>query len=136
MDTPQNLQGNLMHQTETPKCNVTLTPIEHSCRGTGELRRVVYSDMTDPHTTCPSGWNMTGFSKRTCGRNNTGFRTCSSTMFPVNGEEYSRVCGRIKAYQSGATEGFCSYHNRYVTTIDGAYACGVSVTHGTPRNYI
>ena len=108
----------------------------YNCGGTGGWRRVVYLDMTDPHTICPSGWKMTGYSKRTCGRISNGLRTCSSATFPVSGGEYSRVCCRIKAYQWGATAGFFSYHDRYVTTIEGAYASGVSVTHGTPRNHI
>ena len=136
MDTPQNLQGNLTHQTETPTCNVTLTPIEHSCGGTGEWRRVVYLDMTELHTICPSGWNMTGYSKRTCGRNHTGIRTCSSATFPVTGGEYSRVCGRIRAYQWGAINAFLNYDAGWVTTIEHDYAGCVSVTHGTPRNHI
>ena len=136
MDTQQSLEDNLTHQSDMTKDNVTLTPVEHSCGGTGGWRRVVYLNMTDPHTTCPSGWNMTGYSKRTCGRNNKGWHTCSSANFPVNGRDYSRLCGRIKAYQSGPTEGFFSYHHGYVTNIDGAYADGVSVTHGTPRNHI
>ena len=137
MDTQQRLQNNLTHQLEMTKDNVTQVPNGYSCGGTGGWRHVVYLDMTDPHTTCPSGWNMTGYSKRSCGRNNTGIRrTCSSATFPVSGGEYSRLCGRIKAYQWGATQGFYSYHNRYVTTVDGVYACGVSVTHGTPRNHI
>ena len=133
MDTQQSLQNNLTHQLETIKDCIESLPV-YSCGGTVGWRRVVYLDMTDPHTTCPSGWDMTGYSKRTCGRNSTGSRTCSSATFPVSGGEYSRVCGRIKAYQWGATLAFESY--RFVTTIDGAYACGVSVTHGTPRNHI
>ena len=36
----------------------------------------------------------------------------------------------------GGTVAFESYHNRYVTTIDGAYVSGVSVTHGTHQNHI
>ena len=136
MDTQQSLQDNLTHQSEITKDNVTLTPKEYSCGGTGGWRPAVYLNMTDPHTTCPSGWNMIGYSKRTCGRNSTGGRTCSSATFPVSGGEYNRICGRVKAYQWGATHAFFSYHNRVVTTIDGAYACGVSVTHGTPRNHI
>jgi len=28
---------------------------------TGGWRRVVYLDMTDPSTTCPSGWQLTGY---------------------------------------------------------------------------
>ena len=135
MDTQQRLQDNLTHQLKTIK-DCIKCPSVYSCGGTGGWRRVVYLDMTDPHTTCPSGWNMTGYSKRTCGRNSTGYYTSSSATFPVSGGEYSRVCGRIKAYQWGQTLAFYSYHHRYVTTIDGAYASGVSVTHGTPRNHI
>ena len=135
MDTQQSLQVNLTHQLETIKDCIESPPV-YSCGGTGGWRRVVYLDMTDPHTTCPSGWKMTGYSKRTCGRNSTGGRTCSSATFPVSGGEYNRICGRIKAYQFAVTLAFFTYHNRQVTTIDGDYACGVSVTHGTPRNHI
>ena len=135
MDTQQRLLSNRTHQLETIKDCLKCPPV-YSCGGTGGWRRVVYLDMTDPHTTCPSGWDMTGYSKRTCGRNSTGSYTCDSATFPVSGGEYSRVCGRIKAYQWGATIAFYSYHYRYVTTIDGAYASGVSVTHGTPRKHI
>ena len=135
MDTQQNLQVNLTHQLETIKDCIESQPV-YSCGGTGGWRRAVYLDMTDPHTTCPSGWNMTGYSKRTCGRNSTAVRTCSSATFPVSGGEYNRICGRMKAYQWGVTSAFYNYHNRVVTTIDGAYASGVSVTHGTPRNHI
>ena len=92
--------------------------------------------MTNTNTTCPSRWKLTRYSKRTCGRINTELRTCNSITFPVSGGEYSRVCGRIKAYQYGAPDAFYAYHHREVTTIDGAYVCGVSVTHGTPRNHI
>ena len=135
MDTQQSLQDNLTHQMETIKDCIESSPV-YSCGGTGGWRRAVYLDMTDPHTTCPSGWNMTGYSKRTCGRITTGGRTCSSATFPVSGGEYIRICGRIRAYQWGATTALYTYHNRVVTTIDGAYASGVSVTHGTPRNHI
>ena len=132
----QNLHNNLTHQLEKIQNDVTFIRNEHICGGTGGWRRVVYLDMTDPHTTCPSGWNMTGYSKRTCGRNSTRYLTCSSATFSVSGGEYNRICGRMKAYQWGSTVAFFSYHYRVVTTIDGAYACGVSVTHGTPRNHI
>ena len=135
MDTQQSLQVNLTHQLETIKDCIESPPV-YSCGGTGGWRRVVYLDMTEPHTTCPSGWNKTGHSNRTCGRNSNGYRTCHAATFPVSGGEYNRICGRMKAYQWGATYAFYNYHHRYVTTIDGAYACGVSVTHGTPRNHI
>ena len=132
MDTAQD---NLTHQLETIKDYIENLAV-HSCGGTGGWRRIVYLDMTDTHTTCPSGWNMTGYPKRTCGRSSTGWRTCSSATFPFSGGKYKRICGRIKAYQHGLIAGFVPYHHGLVTTIDGAYAECVSLTHGTPRKHI
>ena len=131
----QNLQHNLTHQLETIKDYVESLPV-HTCGGTGGWRRVVYLNMTDPHATCPSGWQLTGYSKRTCGRVNTGRYTCDSATFLVSGGQYSRVCGRVKAYQYGGPDAFYAYHYGLVTTIDGAYVSGASVTHGTPRYHI
>ena len=67
------------------------------CGGTGGWRRVAYLDMTDPNTNCPSGWNMTNYTIRTCGRASDGYRACDSVFFPVSGGEYSQVCGKMKA---------------------------------------
>ena len=134
----QNLQSNLTHQLEKIEDDVTFIRGPYSCGGTRGWRRVVYLNMADPNITCPSGWKLTQYSKKICGRIRRGFSyyTCNSASFHVSGGEYNRVCGRIKAYQWGLTTAFKSYHERRITTIDGAYACGVSVTHGTPRNHI
>ena len=103
---------------------------EYTCEGTGGWQRVVYLNMTDPTSTCPSGWNITGYSKRTCGRASSGSNTCDSVTFPVN-KSYAKLCGRIKAYQWGIPDAF-----GYVTNIDGSYVEGVSLTHGSPRQHI
>ena len=132
----QNLQNNLTHQLEITRDYIINNLPVYTCGGTGGWRRVVYLDMTDSSTTCPSGWQLTGYSKRTCGRVSTGRWTCDSATFPVSGGEYTRVCGRIKAYQFGAPAAFNSYHRGYSTTIDGASVDGVSVTHGSPRQHI
>ena len=132
----QSSVSNLTHQLETIQSYASRLHGPHTCGGTGGWRRVVYLDMTDPSTTCPSGWQLTGYSKRTCGRASDGRYTCDSVTFPVSGGEYSRVCGRIKAYQWGITNAFWSYHFRQVTTIDGAYVDGISVTHSSPRQHI
>ena len=126
----------LTHQLETIRSDVSWLRGPYTCGGTGEWRRVVYLDMTDPSTTCPSGWQLTGYSKRTCGRVGIQDLACDSVTFPVSGGEYSRVCGRIKAYQYGQIDAFEAYHDGHVTTIDGAYVAGVSVTHGHPRKHI
>ena len=131
----QNLQNNLTRQLESIQSGVNTLYGPYTCGGTIGWRRVVYLDMTDSSTTCPSGWQLTGYSKRTCGRVSTGHYTCDSATFPVSGE-YTRVCGRIKAYQFGATQGFYNYHIGYRTTIDGGYMDGVSVTHGSPQQHV
>ena len=73
------------------------SPPVYTCGGTGGWRCVVYLDITDPSTTCPSGWSMTGYSKRTCGSASTGYSICDSVSFSVKRGEHSKVCGRIKA---------------------------------------
>ena len=108
----------------------------HTCGGTGGWRCVVYFDMTDPSTTFPSGWQLTGHSKRTCGRVIIEMHTCDSAIFPVGGGEYTKVCGRIKSYQLGRPLAFFAYRRKKVITIDDSYICGVSVTHGAPSNHI
>ena len=127
----QNMQDNITQQLEKIKDDVTFIREQHPCGGHG-WRRVAYLNMTDPHTTCPSGWKLTGYSRRTCGRVSTRWNTCDSATFPVSGGQYSRICGRITAYQYGEPDAFYNTGR----SIDEAYACGVSVTHGTPRNHI
>ena len=97
---------------------------------------MVYLDMTDPNTNCPTGWQLTSYSKRTCGKVSTTDLSCDSVLFPVTGGEYTSVCGTIRAYQVGATDAFEAYDDGLVTTIDGAYVSGVSLTHGSPRQHI
>ena len=131
-----NLDQNLEQKFTLLKNSLGYTYPIHTCGGTGGWRRVVYLDMTDPNTTCPSGWRLTSHSKRTCGRVSTGHRTCDSITFSVSGGDYTRVCGRIKGYQYLYTDAFEAYHDGHVTTIDGAYVSGVSLTHGSPRQHI
>ena len=106
------------------------------CGGTWGWRRAVYLDMTDPNTNCPSGWNMTGYSKRTCGRANSSSPSCDSVFFPVSGGPYSQVCGRIRAYQYGLPGAFAGYNNGGQTAIDSVYVSGVAVMYGSPRQHI
>ena len=106
------------------------------CGGTGGWRRVVYLNMTDSNTNCPSGWQLTSHSKRTCGKVNSSRFACDSVFFPVSGGDYTSVCGSIRAYQYSGMDGFEAYHDGEVTTIEGAYVAGVSLTHGSPRQHI
>ena len=75
------------------------------CGGPG-WRRVIFLNMTDPSHVCPSGLRLTSYSRRTCGRANSTSRICWSTTFSVGGSQYSRVCGRARAYRWGRNLGF------------------------------
>ena len=108
---------------------------ELKCGGTWGWRRAVYLDMTDNNTNCPSGWQLTGYNRRTCGRANSSRLSCDSVFFPVSGGPYSQVCGRIRAYQYGLPDDFLGYI-RGQTTIDSAYFSGVAVMYGSPRQHI
>ena len=96
--------------------------------------RVAHLDMTDTNQHCPSGFRLITSPKKTCG---TPGSRCVSTTFPLNGVKYSRVCGKIKAYQYGSTDAFTPYYFNRAITIDNLYVDGVSLTHGrSPRKHI
>ena len=104
-----------------------------SCGGvTGGWVRVGYLDMTDSSHQCPSGFTEHRDSNiRTCQRNDTS-AGCGSVMIDVP-YHYSKVCGRVRAYQVGTTNAF---EGRSSPNIDSNYVDGVSLTHGSPREHI
>ena len=108
--------------------------MERNCNGVGGgWMRVASIDMTDPSSTCPSGLRtIFEGSHRLCAMNidNAG---CSSAILPVEGVQYSRVCGKIIGYQQGSPDAFRGGQ----TTIDSHYVDGISLTHGnSPRKHI
>ncbi len=105
------------------------------CGGLG-WRKVTHLDMTDTSQNCPQGLTLTDYSNRSCGRTHTNRYNCSSVItFPVGGGQYSRVCGRAKAYHWGTLFSFLGY-NRDSRGINAQYVDGLSFTHGTPRTHI
>ena len=135
-------------QTCTCECSGMEPPTEYKpsteppteppspCEGTG-WKRVAYLNMTDPGASCPHAWKLHTFDdKRVCGRLNSA---CDSTTFSVDWEEYSQVCGRIKAYMFESATGFKDYYPGFHGphfTIEDRYADGVSLTHGSPQQHI
>ena len=85
--------------------------------------------MTDTSYNCPTGLNLTSYSKRTCGASHTTMRECSSTTFSIGGLPYSHVCGRIRGYQFGGGRAFWGYIDQH-QGINSYYVDGVSLTHG------
>ena len=101
-------------------CNMERSCCSNGARG---WMKVADVDMTDSNQQCPNGFKLnsrTTAPLRTCGRPDRG---CVSTTFPVNGVQYSRVCGRIVAYQVGSPSAF-----GFITTNNPIN--GIILTHG------
>ena len=91
--------------------------------------------MADTGTSCPANWTLHEEPVRQCGRKSDAKWTCDSVLIPVT-MNYSIVCGRIHAYQSGISYafGYSVYYSSRVLrvnpTIDSPYVSGLSLTHG------
>ena len=98
--------------------------------GGPEWTRVLYINMADTGTSCPANWTLHEEPVRRCGRKTDERRTCDSVLIPVT-MNYSMVCGRIYAYQRGASYAFYySADYRPNASIDSSYVSGLSLTHG------
>ena len=115
------------------------------CGQEGGWARVAHLDMTDPAQHCPRNFRRisapTG-SGRPCTREQSRDLSlpvvsgCSSMLIQTSGLQYSRVCGRVIAYQHDAPDAFVSYSGNRSLTLNDPYVDGVSITHGQPRQHI
>ena len=89
---------------------------------------VAHLDMSDHNQHCPDSLDET--SDRRCVKKSVA-KGCDSVVYPTHGHQYSRVCGRINAYQHSHPSAFRPYIMRKpVTTLEDNYVDGVSLTHG------
>ena len=134
---PANSQVTLMQiEAETNALLDAIIPSLHQgefpCGETG-WTQVAYLNMDDPTHHCPHAWIKTSDSSHpACGRRASG---CQSVNYTTGGIKYTRVCGRIIAYQFGRPEGFAASHI-IGASIDTHYIDGISVTKGYPRQHI
>ena len=111
----------------------TLDTIEDFVQcGGGDWRLAILQDYSNPNTNCPGRWRpVIRSGQRFCTRSEfIDVGTCESVSFRVDGE-YSRVCGRIRAFHAGQATSF-----RPPISIEAAYLTGLSLTHGRPRQHI
>ena len=100
------------------------------CDGPSTWTRVAFLNMTDPNQVCPSNFmTISSSSVRACGKGQASSRGCISVSYSTFGLAYSRVCGRIIAYQDASTDALAELINSN-GQIDGPYLDGVSLTHG------
>ena len=97
------------------------------CGGPGLWRRIAHLDMSDPDQQCPSNWRLITTPVRACGRTSSA---CDSAVFPSNGASYSRVCGRINAFQKATNDAFYASIEGRNPGLEGDYIDGISLTHG------
>ena len=101
---------------------------------TSDGARHVYSlDMTIPSENCPSTlkFHQDG-NLRTCGKKTNG-PSCDSVNINTNGQSYSKVLGRVTAYQFASTDAFANHPQ----DIDKAYVDGISITYdSSPRKHV
>ena len=99
------------------------------CDGPSGWARVAFLNMSDPNQVCPSNWTTISTPVRTCGKVRKNETSCDSVFYSTFGLTYSRVCGRIMAYQNGNTDAFKGLV--FYSGIDQPYVDGVSLTHGS-----
>ena len=87
------------------------------CGGPG-WRRIAHLDMSNPDQQCPSNWRLITTPVRACGRTSSA---CESAVFPSNGASYSRVCGRINAFQKGTHDAFHASIEGHNPSLEGVY---------------
>ena len=98
--------------------------------------RVAYLDMTNSSHQCPSGLRQrTDSNEHTCVKNSDP-AGCSSVTFSTATSGYSKVCGRVIAYQVHSTDAFGHYGMGGPFNINSPYVDGVSLTHGNPRRHL
>ncbi len=93
------------------------------CGGvTGAWMKVTELDTTDNINQCPSTLTQhIDSNKRTCAINFNS-ASCAPVIYSIDAIKYSKVCGKIKAYQVGSPSEF---YNR--VSIDSYYVEGISL---------
>ena len=116
-------------------CDMTT---DRCCSNSGSARgwmRVANLNMTDPTQVCPAGMFLGADPrKRLCRRNVVA--GCTSIFFPTYHFPYTRVCGRVRAYQEGTADAFLQYRGRTSLTVDDDFLDGVTISVGYPRTHI
>ena len=108
--------------------------IHHAEKISTGFRHIYSLDMRIPTQSCPKTLQYRKHgSLRLCGKR-TNKASCDSVIIPTYGKHYSRVRGRVRAYQYGSPDCFAGHgHGK----IDSYYVDGISITHGKyPRKHV
>ena len=112
----------------------SLEDSEHPC-GDRDWINILNLDMADPNQNCPRGWMLTDYSKRTCGRVSTDEDQCDTVTIPVS-VPYSKVCGRIVAYQYGGTDAFRNFDENMNLLLGQPFVDGIVLSRDSFAQHI
>ena len=106
------------------------------CGGeSGGWMRIADVDMTQSNAQCPSPLKQVSGKQLCEAKIVSPDGGCSGpSTFETRSIQYSRVCGRIRAFQKGSTDAFAKRARG--VSIDEAYVDGISLTYGEPRQHI
>ena len=134
--------GDYLLQDQVGRVKTVHCDMTRSCGGvTGGWMRVGFFDMTDHSQQCPNSLKMRTVGPASNVRVCTPLvdaASCSSVTFPLNGDTYSKVCGKIRGYYGGTLDGF-QFTGRTTASanLETNYVDGVSLTRGrSPRHHI
>ena len=105
------------------------------CNSSSGWMRAAFVNMSDPSQECPAGLQLDSLADRRVCAKKVG-AGCSSIFFPMFFLPYTRICGRMIAYQEGTTDGFWQYSRDQTITLDNNYIDGYSITVGYPRTHV
>ena len=104
-------------------CNMEGT----NCGNITGWTRVAYLNMTQPHATCPPPLvRNTTAGLTLCHRSKSG---CDRVLYSTLDLSYSQVCGRVRGYQLGTTDGFGPFLYMRINYVDG-----VTITYNSSTN--
>ena len=132
-ENPSAPSGNYWLQ----KCDGSIVKVycdmnSRCCNSTSGWMRIGFLNMTDPVQQCPYGLRekISPNLVRACEkRRGNG---CTSLFFNTHYVPYSRVCGRIIAYQDGSPDAFQPFNIDATLTLDENFFDGLSLTYGLP----
>ena len=121
-----------LRETVSDEIAAVLEDISHpTCRcSLGYWTNIATFNYSNPDVDCPYNFTLTTEPVRGCSRAPGEAATCKSVNFSTGGQSYTRVCGRVNAYQKGSTDAF--HVSRGPRTLEEIYVDGVSLTHGAP----
>ena len=117
--------------SESGNSNYVYCDMTRTCGGDRGWMQLMKLDMTNRTQRCPQGLAEYSYDRKHVCRRQSSSGGCSSVNIAAHGVDYSRVCGKVIAYQYGSPDGF------YNGNIDSNYLDGVSITHGRyPRKHV